>query len=286
MPRGMNHHGPLRLLPDSRRVWQSAPPSIVGLIALATCMALLARDAAGEDDQAVSRRRAHGPLRVHPTNPRYFTDGTKTPDGSWKAVYLTGSHTWANLIDRGTSDPPPAFDFDGYLDFLQKHHHNFIRLWSRHVSWYQKYGERPLHAGAAAVAAHRPRQGARRQAEVRPDEVRRRPTSTGCARGSRRPATAASTSRSCCSAGYAGGRPELDGQPLPPGQQRQRHRRRPQQGRQRLGDPDPRRHPQGGRRGPEGLRPQGDRHGERPRQRAVRDRQRGRRRPPRTGNTT
>ena len=27
------------------------------------------------------------------------------------------------------SDPPPAFDFDAYLDFLEKHHHNFIRLW-------------------------------------------------------------------------------------------------------------------------------------------------------------
>jgi hypothetical protein len=89
---------------------------------------------------------APGPLRVHPTNPRYFTDGTKTPAGSWKAVYLSGSHTWANLIDRGTGDPPPAFDFDGYLDFLHKHRHNFVRLWSRHISWYQKYGERPLHA--------------------------------------------------------------------------------------------------------------------------------------------
>src|SRR5918994_5641412 len=76
---------------------------------------------------------APGPLRVHPTNPRYFTDGTKSPGGSWKAVYLTGSHTWANLIDRGTDDPPPAFDFDGYLDFLRKHNHNFIRLWGRQL---------------------------------------------------------------------------------------------------------------------------------------------------------
>jgi hypothetical protein len=90
---------------------------------------------------------AAGPLRVHRTNPRYFTDGTKTAGGTPRAVYLTGSHTWANLIDRGTADPPPAFDFDGYLDFLHKHRHNFIRLWSRHVCWYEKYGERPLHAG-------------------------------------------------------------------------------------------------------------------------------------------
>ncbi len=67
-----------------------------------------------------------------------------------KAIYLTGSHTWANLIDRGPSDPPPVFDFDGYLDLLQKHHHNFIRLWGRQVSWYHDYGEQELHAGPLA----------------------------------------------------------------------------------------------------------------------------------------
>lgn len=64
-----------------------------------------------------------GPLRVHPTNPRYFTD-----DGR-RAVYLTGAHTWDNLQDMGETDPPAPFDFDAYLDFLQQHHHNFIRLW-------------------------------------------------------------------------------------------------------------------------------------------------------------
>ena len=88
-----------------------------------------------------------GPLRPHPTNARYFTDGTKTADGSMRTVYLTGSHTWANLIDRGPSDPPPAFDFDGYLDFLAKHNHNFVRLWTRHISWYTDYGAEQLWAG-------------------------------------------------------------------------------------------------------------------------------------------
>ncbi len=73
---------------------------------------------------------AAGPLRIHPTNPRYFTDGTKNADGSLQAVYLTGAHTWDNLVDMGRSDPPEPFDFDGYLDFLEKHHHNFIRLWA------------------------------------------------------------------------------------------------------------------------------------------------------------
>lgn len=71
-----------------------------------------------------------GLLRVHPTNPRYFTDGTKYADGSLRAVYLTGSHTWNNLIDIGPGDPPATFDYPAYLDFLGKHHHNFFRLWS------------------------------------------------------------------------------------------------------------------------------------------------------------
>jgi hypothetical protein len=95
---------------------------------------------------------ACGPLRVHPDNPRYFTDGTKQGDGSLKAVYLTGSHTWSSLIDRGPSDPPPAFDFGDYLRFLREHNHNFIRLWSRHVTWYHGYGKGELHAAPLAWA--------------------------------------------------------------------------------------------------------------------------------------
>lgn len=71
-----------------------------------------------------------GPLRVHPTNPRYFTDGSKNTDGSSRAVYLTGSHTWNSLVDMGKRDPPESFDFGDYLAFLERHGHNFIRLWA------------------------------------------------------------------------------------------------------------------------------------------------------------
>lgn len=67
--------------------------------------------------------QAAGPLRVHPDNPRYFT-----ADGR-RAIYVVGSHTWANLQDQGLSDPPPAFDYAAYLDFLARYGHNFIRLW-------------------------------------------------------------------------------------------------------------------------------------------------------------
>lgn len=70
-----------------------------------------------------SAQSAMGPLKVHPANPRYFADG------AGKAVYLTGSHTWSSLQEEGTDTFAPTFDFDAYLDFLQAHNHNFIRLW-------------------------------------------------------------------------------------------------------------------------------------------------------------
>jgi uncharacterized protein DUF6298 len=70
------------------------------------------------------RPAALGPLRVDSVNPRYFSDG------QGHVVYLTGSHTWSNFQDNGTSDPPPAFDYAAYLDFLVRNNHNFFRLWS------------------------------------------------------------------------------------------------------------------------------------------------------------
>ena len=73
---------------------------------------------------------ADGPLRVSSANPRYFTAE------SGRAVYLCGSHTWFNLQDMGPSDPPPAFDYDQWLDFLEAYHLNFFRLWT----WEQTKG--------------------------------------------------------------------------------------------------------------------------------------------------
>lgn len=66
---------------------------------------------------------ASGPLRVCEANPRYFADGTGKP------VLLVGSHVWNNLQDMGPTDPPEAFDWDAYLEFLTRHNHNFVRLW-------------------------------------------------------------------------------------------------------------------------------------------------------------
>jgi len=68
-------------------------------------------------------------LRVLDSNPRYFTVDGET------ALYLTGSHTWKSLQDIG--NPPEAFNYTAYLEFLQSYNHNFIRLWA----WEQDEGE-------------------------------------------------------------------------------------------------------------------------------------------------
>ncbi len=85
------------------------------------------------------RPPATGPLTVLKSNPRYFTDG------SGKAIYLAGSHSWWNMQDNGirllnaeNQDPPPIFDYDAHLKFLQSYNHNFFRLWRWEVP---KWGE-------------------------------------------------------------------------------------------------------------------------------------------------
>ena len=78
---------------------------------------------AGAAAITVTQPPASGPLRLNPLNPRYFTDG------SGRAVYLTGSHTWTNFQDAGPTDPPAVFDWTAYLNVLEQHHHNFMKLW-------------------------------------------------------------------------------------------------------------------------------------------------------------
>ena len=53
---------------------------------------------------------AIGPLRVNQDNPSWFV----RPDG--QAVWLTGSHTWANFQERGVEGQTPDFDCDRFLD--------------------------------------------------------------------------------------------------------------------------------------------------------------------------
>jgi hypothetical protein len=85
---------------------------------------------AGPATITVTQPAFAGPLRVSSVNPRYFTDG------SGRAIYLTGAHTWANFQDFGLTDPPAPFNWTGYLDFLEQHHLNFFKLWRwEQVKW-------------------------------------------------------------------------------------------------------------------------------------------------------
>ena len=85
--------------------------------------------------------RIKGPLKVSSANPRYFEDG------NGKIIYLTGSHTWSNLLDISPSDPPEPFDFNAYLDWMQKYNHNFFRLWTWESSTRDTKGNSPLQRG-------------------------------------------------------------------------------------------------------------------------------------------
>jgi uncharacterized protein YjdB len=115
--------------------WSSDAPSVANIngstgvvTAMAAGSATITATSEGQSGTAsVTVTQASGgtgPLHVSSRNGRYFENG------AGQIVYLTGSHTWSNLQDNGTSDPPPTFDYAAYLDFLTAHGHNFFRLWA------------------------------------------------------------------------------------------------------------------------------------------------------------
>lgn len=81
-------------------------------------------------------QKKRNPLKVSDINPRYFTDN------SGKAVYLTGAHTWNNLVDMVPAKSRDTFDFKKYLDFLKSYNHNFIRLWAWDLLTWDTEGNR------------------------------------------------------------------------------------------------------------------------------------------------
>lgn len=54
----------------------------------------------GLPGQLTKPRPAVGLLRVHPKNPRYFTDGTKHRDGTLRAIYLGGHQIFVDNLAR------------------------------------------------------------------------------------------------------------------------------------------------------------------------------------------
>ena len=81
------------------------------------------------------------PLKALATNPHYFTDG------SGKAIYLTGSHTWNNFQDWGTNGAIEPLDFTAYVKMLSTHNHNFTLLWAT---------ELPIFRGLPSTASSPP----------------------------------------------------------------------------------------------------------------------------------
>ena len=73
---------------------------------------------------ATTSKPITSPLKALATNPHYFTDGTG------KAIYLTGSHTWNNFQDWGTNGSIQPLDFTAYVQMLVKHNHNFTLVWA------------------------------------------------------------------------------------------------------------------------------------------------------------
>lgn len=120
-------------------VFKKPYAGLLPLVIVAILLAVNTGWSAAEDRQRfapIMNAAIKAPLIVGTANPRYFMDG------EGKAIYLTGSHTWSNFIDFGDKNPPPKFDYLGYLGFLQKYNHNFFRLWNweqtKWVNWIKK----------------------------------------------------------------------------------------------------------------------------------------------------
>ena len=94
---------------------------------------------------------AAGPLRVHSGNPRYFTDDSGRP------ILLAGCHTWPNLVDMGPADPPPTFDFEAHLDWLESFGHNLTRGWTwEPTRWHTSGMKNPAWRNRDHVVAPQP----------------------------------------------------------------------------------------------------------------------------------
>ena len=117
-------------------------------------------------DRWSCRRSIRGTSRSRPT------PGSESSTSPVRTSTTTSTTAWASVASAATE--PERFDYDAYLDFLEAHGHNFIRLWR----WEQFQG----HLTPADVhfcmtpqpwARIGPGRGEGRQARVRPVTVRR-----------------------------------------------------------------------------------------------------------------
>jgi hypothetical protein len=98
--------------------------------------------------EPVQNKTIDGPLRVSEKNPRYFTDN------SGKIIYLTGAHTWNNLVDMTSTASPEKFDYSKYICWLKNYNHNFIRLWAWELLNWDTEGNRESNPQKHTVAPH------------------------------------------------------------------------------------------------------------------------------------
>jgi hypothetical protein len=89
-----------------------------------------------------------GPLRASADNSRYFTDN------HGKAIYLTGAHTWNNLVDMIDDDSVELFDYPGYLSWMKQNKYNFFRLWAWELMNWDTRGNRETDAQVLSVFPH------------------------------------------------------------------------------------------------------------------------------------
>ncbi len=99
----------------SRIAWLSLTVGVAAAALVSGCESI---------DRSSVAQQGPGPLRPHPDNPRYFAHAGGDP------VYLTGSHTWNNVVDMGETDPPAPLDYPAYIQWLKAQGHNFTRLWT------------------------------------------------------------------------------------------------------------------------------------------------------------
>jgi len=95
--------------------------------------ALLAITCDARSDEGVAQvhvRRTNGPLRIHPSNPRYLCDR----DG--RAAFLAGHEVFGDLQDRAWGSSG-VLDWDRYLDFAQARGLNYLRNW---IIWSTGFG--------------------------------------------------------------------------------------------------------------------------------------------------
>jgi len=114
--------------PTPKVRFSNVGPFAAGCLILCVIVLLPSCSDIGTPLMKVRAQIASGPLRVNRANPRYFTDG------SGKAIYLTGAHTWSNFLDRGSVNPPNVvFDYAGYVKWMTSCNFNFMRLWTEEL---------------------------------------------------------------------------------------------------------------------------------------------------------